>query len=118
MTLRPISAALLVGIFLTTSFLNRLDAQTATSGAVTGVVTDQSGAIVPNADIEIEDVNKGTIESTKSDRDGVDRFFFLSPSLYTLTAAYDHFRKESRSVTVLLETPVNRQIVLAVKLLF
>jgi hypothetical protein len=45
MSFRPISAALLVGIFLTTSFLNRLNAQTATSGAVTGVVTDQSGAI-------------------------------------------------------------------------
>ena len=114
MTLRPISAALLVGIFLTASFLNRLDAQTTTSGAVTGVVTDHSGAIVPNADIEIRDINKGTIESTKSDRDGVYRFFFLPPSRYTLTVEHDHFRKESRSVTVLLETPVTVNITLEI----
>ena len=114
MSFRPISAALLVGIFLTTSFLNRLNAQTATSGAVTGVVTDQSGAIVPNADVEIRDVNKGTIESTKSDRDGVYRFFFLSPSRYTLTIEHDRFRKESRSVTVLLETPVTVNITLEI----
>ena len=114
MSLRPISAALLVGIFLATSFLNRLNAQTATSGAVTGVVTDQSGAIVPNADVQIRDVNKGTIESTKSDRDGVYRFFFLSPSRYTLTVEHDRFRKESRSVTVLLETPVTVNITLEV----
>jgi hypothetical protein len=114
MSFRPISAALLVGIFLTTSLENRLHAQTATSGAVTGVVTDPSGAVVPDADIEIRDVNKGTIESTKSDREGVYRFFFLSPSLYTLTVAHDHFRKESRTVTVLLETPVTVNITLQI----
>ena len=46
-------------------FANELSAQTTTSGAVTGVVTDQSGAVVPNADVEIRDVNKGTTESTE-----------------------------------------------------
>src|SRR5208283_2852522 len=101
MSLRPIAVSLLVGIFLITFFLNRLNAQTTTSGAVTGVVTDQSGAVVPNADVEIRDVNKGTTESTETDRDGVYRFFFLAPSQYTLTVERDRFRKESRSVTVL-----------------
>ena len=95
-------------------FANELSAQTTTSGAVTGVVTDQSGAVVPNADVEIRDVNKGTIESTKSDRDGVYRFFFLSPSQYTLTVEHDRFRKESRSVTVLLGTPVTVNITLEI----
>ncbi|MGB9282801.1 MAG: carboxypeptidase-like regulatory domain-containing protein, partial [Candidatus Sulfotelmatobacter sp.] len=73
MSLRPISVWLLVGIFLTTFFLNRLNAQTATSGGVTGVVTDQSLALLPNADVEIRDINKGTTKSTKTDRDGVYR---------------------------------------------
>jgi len=89
-------------------------AQTTTSGAVTGVVTDQSGAVVPNADVEIRDVNKGTTESTETDRDGVYRFFFLAPSQYTLTVEHDRFRKESRSVTVLLETPVTVNITLEI----
>ena len=89
-------------------------AQTTTSGAVTGVVTDQSGAVVPNADIVIRDINKGTTESTKTDRDGVYRFFFLSPSQYTLTVVHGGFRKESRSVTVLLETPVTVNITLEI----
>ncbi|MGO9084746.1 MAG: carboxypeptidase regulatory-like domain-containing protein, partial [Candidatus Sulfotelmatobacter sp.] len=114
MSLRPISAALLVGIFFTTSFLNRLNAQTTTSGAVTGVVTDQSLSVLPNADVEIRDINKGTTESTKTDRDGVYRFFFLSPSQYTLTVVHDGFRKESRSVTVLLGTPVTVNITLEI----
>jgi len=95
-------------------FANGLRAQTTTSGAVTGVVTDQSGAVVPNADVEIRDVNKGTTESTETDRDGVYRFFFLAPSQYTLTVEHDRFRKESRSVTVLLETPVTVNITLEI----
>jgi hypothetical protein len=114
MSLRPIAVSLLVGIFLITFFLNRLNAQTTTSGAVTGVVTDQSGAVVPNADVEIRDITKGTIESTKTDRDGVYRFFFLSPSQYTLTVVHDRFRSETRSVTVLLETPVTVNIMLEI----
>ena len=93
---------------------NGLRAQTTTSGAVTGVVTDQSGAVVPDADVEIRDVNKGTTESTKTDRDGVYRFFFLSPSQYTLTVVHDGFRRESRSVTVLLGTPVTVNITLQI----
>jgi hypothetical protein len=100
---------------LAISFANGVGAaQTTTSGAVTGVVTDQSGAVVPNADVEIRDVNKGTTESTETDRDGVYRFFFLSPSQYTLTVEHDRFRKESRSVTVLLETPVTVNITLEI----
>ncbi len=113
MRLRPrrcVSAFLLA-----ISFANGVGAaQTTTSGAVTGVVTDQSGAVVPNADVKIRDVNKGTTESTETDRDGVYRFFFLSPSQYTLTVEHDRFRKESRSVTVLLETPVTVNITLEI----
>ena len=93
-------------------FASELRAQTTTSGGVTGVVTDQSFAVLPNADVEIRDINKGTTESTKTDRDGVYRFFFLSPSQYTLTVAHGGFRKESRSVTVLLGTPVTVNITL------
>jgi len=114
MSLRPISVSLLVGIFLTTPSLSRLNAQTLTSGGVTGVVTDQSLAVLPNAEVEIRDVTKGTTESTKTDRDGVYRFFFLSPGQYTLTVVHDRFRKEGRNVTVLLGTPVTVNITLEI----
>ena len=39
---------------------------------------------------------------------------FLSPSQYTLTVVHDRFRKESRSITVLLETPVTVNITLEI----
>jgi hypothetical protein len=110
MRLRSCFSAFLLAI----CFANELRAQTTTSGGVTGVVTDQSLAVLPNADVEIRDINKGTTESTKTDRYGVYRFFFLSPSQYTLTVVHDGFRKESRSVTVLLGTPVTVNITLEI----
>ncbi|HXW91385.1 MAG TPA: TonB-dependent receptor, partial [Terriglobales bacterium] len=114
MRLRPISVLLLGGSVLTASFVSNLNAQTTTSGALTGVISDQSGAVLPSADVEIRDVNKGTTGSTKTGRDGVYRFFFLPPSRYTLTVEHDGFRKESRSVTVLLGTPVTVNITLEI----
>src|SRR5271155_4433564 len=100
MRLRSCFSAFLLAI----CFAKELKAQTTTSGGVTGVVTDQSFAVLPNADVEIRDVNKGTTASTKTDRDGVYRFFFLSPSQYTLTVRkhavnfpHDSFRPLNRS---------------------
>jgi hypothetical protein len=37
------------------------DPQTTTSGGLTGVVTDQSKAVEPRADVEIRDNSKGTV---------------------------------------------------------
>lgn len=84
---------------------NILGAQTTITGGLTGVVTDLSSAVVPNAVVEIRDAAKGTVQSTKTDRDGVYRFFFLAPSSYTLTVTHDGFRNLSRTVSVLLGPP-------------
>ena len=40
-------------------------AQTTTSGALTGVVADPSGAVVPNADVEIKDDTRAVSTHTK-----------------------------------------------------
>jgi hypothetical protein len=55
---------LLVGVSL--SLFAEIAAQTTTSGAVTGVITDQTNAVVPNADVEIKDLARGTAQSTKT----------------------------------------------------
>ncbi len=39
-----------------------VQSQTSTSGALSGVVIDQSNAVVPDAAVEIEDVAKGTTQ--------------------------------------------------------
>ena len=83
-----------------------LGAQTTTSGGLTGVVTDETKAVVPDADVEIKDNAKGATQTTKTDRERVYRFFFLAPARYLLTVSHAGFRKETRVVNVLLGPPV------------
>ncbi len=107
---RWLLASCLLAVFL----CRETSAQTATSGALTGVVTDVTGAVLPGADVGIRDHNKGTTQSTRTDRQGEYEFFFLSPSRYTLTVAHAAFRTESRDVNVLLGPPVSVNLVLEV----
>ena len=61
MTLRRFgvfSALLLIGLSLSKG----TGAQTATSGGLTGVVTDPSNAVVPDANVELNDNAKGTVK--------------------------------------------------------
>src|SRR6266700_8380707 len=108
------SALLLAISFLAISFSSELIAQTTTSGGLTGVVTDPSHAVVLGADVEIKDNSKGTTQSTKTDREGVYRFFFLEPGKYTLTVTCDGFRQERRAVNVLLGPPVSVVVALEI----
>jgi hypothetical protein len=110
MRLRPISVLrLAVLLAMVTPALN---AQTTTSGGLTGVVTDPSHALVADAGVEIRDSAKGTTQSTETDREGVYRFFFLAPETYTLTVTHAGFRKESRMANVLLGPPVTVNVTL------
>lgn len=89
-------------------------AQTTTSGGLAGIVTDSSNAVVPNADVEIKDNAKGTRQSTKTDSEGVYRFFFLNPARYTLTVSHGGFGTENRAVDVLLGPPFSVNVTLQV----
>jgi hypothetical protein len=103
-------SVVLLAIFLT----NKLNAQTTTSGGLTGVVTDQSKAVVPNVDIEIKDDAKGTTLTTQTDREGMYRFFFLAPARYILRASHEGFQSETRVLNVLLGPPVTVNVILEV----
>src|ERR1700757_759998 len=78
----------------------QLVAQTAISGGLTGVVIDPSGAVLQNANVEIEQDSKGTTRSTRTNRDGVYRFFFLAPDQYLVTVIAPGFEAANRTVAV------------------
>ena len=62
-----ILTAVLIFILLRASlFSNKLDAQTTSSGDLTGVVSDPSGAVVPDAIVELKDNAKGDCAYRKS----------------------------------------------------
>ncbi len=100
-----LSLFLFSALLLLVPFSNQLSAQTTTSGGLTGVVTDPSHAVVPDAVVELRDNSKGTIQTSKTDDYGVYRFFFLAPGRYTLAISHDGFRTESRDLNVLLGPP-------------
>ena len=104
MSLRAASL-LFFTLLLAISVTSGLNAQTTTTGGLTGVVTDPSNAVVPDAAVEIRDEAKGTTHSTKTDREGIYRFFFLVPGRYALIVTHAGFRKESRLLDVLLGPP-------------
>jgi len=110
----PPRRLLLSALLLAISFPGELHAQTTTSGGLTGVVTDQSHAVVPDAVVEIKDNAKGTTQSTKTDRDGVYRFFFLAPSSCVLTVTSPGFRKWRGVVNVLLGPPGTVNVILEI----
>lgn len=89
---------------------NNLSAQTTTSGGLTGVVSDPSGATVPDAEVAIRDITRGTVQTTRTDSDGVYRFFFVAPGSYTLTVSHAGFREETERINVLLGPAGTRNI--------
>jgi len=63
----------------------QLLAQSQTTGDVTGAVTDQSGASVPDAKIALKDLSKGSTQETLTNKDGVYHFYLLTPGSYNVT---------------------------------
>jgi carboxypeptidase family protein/TonB-dependent receptor-like protein len=104
---------LLISIVLLAPCLSdRAAAQTTASGGLTGVVTDPSGAIVPDARVELTDDFKGTTQTTATDRGGVYRFFFVAPGKYALIVTHGGFQNESRVANVPLGPPVTVNVTL------
>ena len=112
--IRKLPLQLLVICFLSLCSAARSHAQTTTSGGLTGVVTDPSKAVVPDAVVELRDTTKGTMQAAKTDVEGVFRFFFLAPGRYTLTVSHEGFREQSHEVNVLLGPPGTRNVILEI----
>jgi hypothetical protein len=69
------------------------DAQTTTVGTISGTVRDQKGAVVPRAEVSLQDERTGALRTVNSDDNG----FYLAASLpaarYTVSTAPSGFKK-------------------------
>jgi len=101
-------------VCILTSATPGLYAQSTSSGGLGGIVVDPSLAVVSDATVEIRDEAKGTVQSTRTDREGSYRFFFLAPGKYTVAVTHVGFRKERRLVDVLLGSPVSVNFTLTI----
>ena len=61
-------------------------AQTSSRGTIRGTVTDQSGAVVPNATVNISQTETGVSRRTTTNSAGLYRFDAVDPGTYNVTA--------------------------------
>src|SRR5581483_8525660 len=90
-----------------------LRAQNVVSGDVAGTVTDPSGAVVPNAKVELKSPETGYDKTVTTGPSGDFRFSLLKPGAYTLTIAATNFSKVSRNLNVNLGQVTNASTSLA-----
>ncbi|HTR37696.1 MAG TPA: carboxypeptidase-like regulatory domain-containing protein [Bryobacteraceae bacterium] len=97
-----------VAVLVFSSWNALLKAQSAGTGALTGTVTDPSGAVVPDVTVTIVNSETNQTRSVTTGSDGVYKFTLLTPGSYKVRFAASGFKtSEVASVTVnVTETPV------------
>src|SRR5207247_9877229 len=68
------------------------NAQVRTTGQIVGTVRDSTGAVIPDAEIQIRDLATGITADTMSARDGGFVFVAVQPGRYALTAVAKGFQ--------------------------
>jgi len=90
-------ALILFGLMMTTSTLM---AQSTTSGAVSGMVTDSTGAIVPGAKVEVKNLGTNDVTPVVSDEAGRYRAVNLQPGQYEVKVTSTNFAAYRATCTV------------------
>ena len=95
-------------------FPTRVNAQVAT-GDIVGIVTDPTGSVVPNAAVNLRNINSGSTEATTTGADGAYSFSQLPPATYEITVTAAGFSRGIISqVVVRVGTRTTADIVLRV----
>jgi hypothetical protein len=66
---------------------------TATTGVVTGVITDASGGVLPGVTVELTDLNTNTVRATVTSESGNYAFANVLPGRYRVKAALQGFQQ-------------------------
>lgn len=100
-----------VVLFLLSLFLfpAALSAQTGTTGQITGSVTDQSGAVVPGANITVTQVATGAKRTTISNEDGNYSVLNLAIGVYSVVISKSGYKETSVSNVIVNVDNITRQ---------
>jgi len=70
------------------------------TGALSGRVTDQSGAVVPGASVVVQNLQTGVNQSAETNHAGLYQFPVLTPGFYSIAASLKGFRDAQALVRV------------------
>lgn len=102
-------------------FVNHAAGQSLVTGSIIGTVKDPSGAIVPNAPVDLENTQTGEKQSTTSNAEGAYRFALLKPGIYQVTVAIKGLTKydsctvgvgQTITLDLMLEVTITIEVVL------
>jgi Carboxypeptidase regulatory-like domain/TonB-dependent Receptor Plug Domain len=89
-------------VVLVSSFATTTAAQSSITGAISGAITDPSGAAVPGATITLASKGTGEVLTATSDNSGAYTIPIIKPGEYILTVEKQSFRKVEKPVTVVV----------------
>src|ERR1700689_5477681 len=77
-----------------------LPAQSTTNGAISGTVTDPSGAVLPDVAVNLKSSDKVFPAATKTIGQGFYQFPLLEPGTYVITIGATSFKTSTAATTV------------------
>lgn len=83
---RALTTLLMAATFAYLAGVTVANAQTLTTGDLTGTVADPTGAVVPGATVTLSNLDTGATQNATTNATGVYRFTFLPPGRYTVRA--------------------------------
>ena len=108
-----------IAIFLLTSTLGTAAsaaAQGEASAAVTGVVTDAQGGVLPGVTVTLLNIESGVVRTTASEPGGRYRLAGLQPGRYSLRAELDGFQpSEVANLTLTIGLVVQQNLTMALR---
>jgi hypothetical protein len=103
MSFRKIGASLSFAVFLFVMMAaSQVWAQTTTTGDITGVISDPTGAVVANASVALKNLDTGGSQVVTTNTLGTYRFALLSPGNYSVTASATGFQSVTLRISVAL----------------
>ena len=93
---------LLVLFFALGAVLCVMQAQTGTTGDIAGLVTDSSGAVVPNATVTVKSLDTGESRTAQTSATGEYRLTLLRPASYQISSASPGLKSDIARVNVMV----------------
>ena len=106
-SLRTISSVALVALLITAAGVFSTAPAQNTYGTIVGVVTDETGAVIPGASVTAMNVDTNIVTSAETNQSGDYRILNLLPGNYDLTVETTGFKK---SVTAGVTIQVNQSV--------
>ena len=92
--MRPVRILLMLALLLSLTMVNDSLAQSVTSSALTGTVTDSSGAVISHARVTATEVNTGSVRTGITNADGRYLFSQVNPGTYQVSVTAHGFAQQ------------------------